>query len=56
MKAKTRKCMAVLGIIAVFCIYAAGIYRIEMARQAPRVAICTFGHCVPTDATFSVLR
>lgn len=56
MKARTRKCMAVAGVIAVLGIYAAGVYRIEMARQAPRVAICTFGHCVPTDATFSALR
>ncbi|MDO7927538.1 hypothetical protein Q6A51_12150 [Pseudomonas sp. KFB-139] len=56
MKVKTRKCMAVLGVLAVVGIYAAGAYRIEMIRQAPKVAICSFGHCVPTTATLSALR
>ncbi|HEX8596016.1 MAG TPA: hypothetical protein VF682_22460 [Pseudomonas sp.] len=56
MNIKTRKCLAVLGAAAVVGLYAAGAYRIELIREAPRVASCSFGHCVPTDATFSALR
>ncbi|GKS04453.1 hypothetical protein PSTH1771_05575 [Pseudomonas syringae pv. theae] len=56
MKVKTRKCMLVIGTLAVMAVYATGAYRNEMARQAPQVASCTFGYCVPTDATFSILR
>ncbi|KPW55522.1 hypothetical protein RA263_09510 [Pseudomonas syringae pv. tagetis] len=56
MKAITRKCMVVIGALAVMAVYTAGAYRNELARQAPQVASCTFGHCVPTDATFSALR
>ncbi len=56
MKAITRKCMVAAGALAVLAIYSAGAYRNELTRQAPQVASCTFGHCVPTDATFSALR
>ncbi len=56
MSVKIKKCMAVLGVLAVVGMYAVGAYRIEMARQTPKVAVCTFGHCVPTAATFSALR
>ena len=46
-----------VAVGVVLSIYAAGAYRIEQMRQTPRVAVvCTFGHCVPTDATFSALR
>ncbi|KPW22440.1 MULTISPECIES: hypothetical protein [Pseudomonas syringae group] len=56
MKVITRRCMAAVGIITVLAVYAAGAYRNELSRQNPAVASCTFGHCVPTDATFSALR
>ncbi|AHF69265.1 MULTISPECIES: hypothetical protein [Pseudomonas] len=56
MNVKIKKCMAVLGVLAVVGMYAVGAYRIEMARQAPKVAACSFGHCVPTSATLSALR
>ncbi|WP_415639767.1 hypothetical protein [Pseudomonas floridensis] len=48
--------MAVAGVLAVIGVYAAGVYRNEMTRQAPVVIGCTIGHCVPTGATFSALR
>lgn len=56
MKVKTRKCMAVVGVIAVIAVYAAGVYRVELARQATTVVSCSFGHCVPNESTFSALR
>lgn len=56
MKVRTRKCMAVLGVIAVIGLYAAGAWRIEMIRQAPQTTFCSIGHCVPSDSTFSALR
>lgn len=56
MNIKTRKCLAVLGASAVLALYAAGAYRIELIRNTPQVASCSFGHCVPTGATFSALR
>ncbi|MCD5995199.1 hypothetical protein KDX38_16035 [Pseudomonas sp. CDFA 602] len=56
MKVKTKKCAAVIGFLAVLGLYATGAYRNELTRQAPTVASCSFGHCVPTDATFSALR
>ncbi|WP_236442516.1 hypothetical protein [Pseudomonas syringae] len=56
MNSITRKCMVAAGIIAVLGVYAAGAWRIELARQAPAVVSCSFGHCVPTNSTFSALR
>jgi hypothetical protein len=56
MNIKIKKCATVLGITAVIAVYAAGVYRNELARQAPQVATCNFGHCVPSNATFSALR
>ncbi|MEB0039044.1 MULTISPECIES: hypothetical protein [unclassified Pseudomonas] len=47
--------MAVLSVAVVLAIYAAGAYRIEEARQAPRFSICTASHCAPQDATFAGL-
>lgn len=52
-----RQCVYVAAVVTVLSIYAAGAYRIEQMRQAPRLAVvCTLGHCVPTDASFGVLR
>ena len=52
-----RQMVYVVAVGVVLSIYAAGAYRIEQMRHTPRVAVvCTFGHCVPTDATFSALR
>jgi len=52
-----RQCVYVVAVLAVLGIYAAGAYRIEQLRQQPRMAVvCTIGHCVPSDATFSALR
>jgi hypothetical protein len=52
-----RQCVYVVAVATVLSIYAAGAYRIEQLRQSPRMAVvCTFGHCAPTDATFSALR
>lgn len=52
-----RQCVYVVAVVGVLSLYAAGAYRIEQMRQAPRMAVaCTMGHCVPTDATFSALR
>jgi hypothetical protein len=56
MNIKIKKCVTVLGISAVIAVYAAGVYRNEMVRQTPQVASCSFGHCVPSNATFSALR
>lgn len=56
MNIKITKCATVLGIAAVIAVYAAGVYRNELVRQAPQVATCSFGHCVPNNATFSALR
>lgn len=56
MNIKIKKCVTVLSISAVIAIYAAGVYRNELARQTPQVATCSFGHCVPSNATFSALR
>ena len=56
MRPITRKCMAVAGVIAVLGVYAAGAWRTELARQAPTVVSCSFGHCVPTNSTFCALR
>jgi hypothetical protein len=56
MNIKIKKCAAVMAITAVVAVYAAGVYRNELARQAPQVATCSFGHCVPSNATFSALR
>jgi len=52
----TRRCLAVLSVAAVVAVYAAGAYRIEMARQSPRAAVvCSMNHCAPQDATFAGL-
>jgi hypothetical protein len=52
-----RQCVYVVAVLTVLSIYAAGAYRIEQLRQQPRMAVvCTFGHCAPTDASFSALR
>ncbi|SEJ12087.1 hypothetical protein SAMN03159495_2388 [Pseudomonas sp. NFR16] len=52
-----RQCVYVAAVVTVLSIYAAGAYRIEQLRSEPRMAVvCTFGHCMPTDATFSALR
>lgn len=56
MNIKIKKCVTVLSISAVIAIYAAGVYRNELARQTPQVATCSLGHCVPSNATFSALR
>ena len=56
MKVRTKRCMAVLGVVAIIGLYAAGAWRIEMIRQAPFTAFCSIGHCVPADSTFSALR
>jgi hypothetical protein len=56
MTIKIKKCMAVLGISAVIAVYAVGAYRNERTRQGPQVASCSFGHCIPNNATFSALR
>ena len=56
MNIKIKKCMTVLAVSSVVAIYAAGAYRNELVRQAPQVATCSFGHCVPSNATFSALR
>jgi hypothetical protein len=53
---KTRKCLIAVGAAAAIALYAAGAYRVEQLRETPRVAVCSFGHCVPTTATFSGLR
>jgi hypothetical protein len=52
-----RQCVYVTAVVTVLSLYAAGAYRIEQLRQSPRMAVvCTFGHCVPTAASFSALR
>jgi hypothetical protein len=52
-----RQCVYVAAVAVVLSIYAAGAYRIEQLRNEPRMAVvCTFGHCVPADASFSALR
>jgi fatty acid desaturase len=51
-----RQCVYVLAVAFVLSLYGAGAYRIEQLRQTPRVAVCTFGHCMPTAASFSALR
>ncbi|MFJ3482210.1 hypothetical protein ACIPL1_02390 [Pseudomonas sp. NPDC090202] len=52
-----RQMVYVVAVAVVLSIYAAGAYRIEQMRNMPRGAVvCTFGHCVPTDASFSALR
>lgn len=52
-----RQCVYVVAVLTVLSIYAAGAWRIEQLRQQPRMAVvCTFGHCTPTDASFSALR
>ncbi len=56
MNTTTRKCLMIAGVSAVVALYGAGVYRIEMVRQAPQVAVCSFGHCVPNNGTFSALR
>jgi hypothetical protein len=56
MNTTTRKCLMVMGVGAVIALYGAGVYRNELARQAPQVAVCSFGHCVPNNGTFSALR
>lgn len=56
MRVTTKKCLAALGIVSVIALYAAGCYRIELARMAPPALACTFAHCSPTDATFTALR
>lgn len=51
-----RKSLTVLSVAVVIALYAAGAYRIEMARQAPRfVVMCNADHCAPQDATFAGL-
>jgi hypothetical protein len=56
MNIKITRCLSVVGIAAVIALYATSAYRVELARQAPQVASCSFGHCVPANATFSALR
>lgn len=52
-----RQMVYVVAVATVLSIYAAGAYRIEQMRQTPRgVVVCTFGHCMPTEASFSALR
>lgn len=52
-----RQCVYVVAVMAVLSLYAAGAYRIEQLRQQPRMAVvCSFGHCMPTEAGFSALR
>ncbi len=56
MRVTTRKCLAVMGLVGVFALYAAGAYRIEQIRQAPAAVACAFGHCSPTNASLAALR
>lgn len=56
MRVTTRKCLAALGLISVVAIYAAGAYRIELARMSPHSVVCMFGHCAPANASLVVLR
>jgi hypothetical protein len=57
MNIKIRRCLSVVGVAAVIALYATSAYRVEMTRLAPNhVASCSFGHCVPANATFSALR
>lgn len=56
MRVTIKKCLATLGIVGVVALYAAGAYRIELARMAPPASLCAFAHCSPTDATFTALR
>lgn len=52
-----RQCVYVVAVVTVLSVYGVGAYRIEQLRQSPRTAVvCTFGHCLPTDASFSALR
>ncbi|TDV70054.1 hypothetical protein [Pseudomonas sp. LP_7_YM] len=52
-----RQCVYVVAVVTVLSVYGVGVYRIEQLRQSPRNAVvCTFGHCLPTDASFSALR
>ncbi len=52
-----RQCVYAVAVLAVLSIYAMGAYRIEELRQSPQMAVvCTFGHCLPTGASFSALR
>ncbi len=51
-----RRSMAVLSVAVVLALYAAGAYKIEEARNAPRYsAMCTVNHCAPQNATFAGL-
>lgn len=56
MRVTTRKCLAALGLMGVVALYAAGAWRIEQIREAPRVAACAFGHCSPANASLAALR
>lgn len=51
-----RQCVYVLAVAFVLSLYGAGAYRIEQMRQTPHVIACSFGHCLPTAASFSALR
>jgi len=52
-----RQCVYVIAVAVVLSLYGAGAYRIEQMRKAPQTAVvCTFGHCMPTDASFTALR
>ncbi len=52
-----RQCIYVVAVAAVLSIYAAGAYRIEQMRHQPSaLAVCTYGHCLPSGAGFSALR
>lgn len=55
MNIKTRRCLSVLGVAVIVATYAAGAYRIETMRQAPRIVACGFGQCFPTGAALSAL-
>ncbi|EPL06465.1 hypothetical protein JFV28_01645 [Pseudomonas sp. TH05] len=58
MNIKTRRYLAIfLTCGATLALYGTAAYRVEQARQLPRVyASCSLEHCIPHSATLNALR
>ncbi|MDF0731094.1 hypothetical protein P0Y43_10195 [Pseudomonas entomophila] len=54
---KSRRCLIVVGLLAVAGLYGSACWRVELLRNQPNAsATCVHEHCVPHTATLSALR
>lgn len=57
MTVRTRKCAVFMTLLAVAALYGTAAWRVEQARQVPRIAAsCGVDQCIPHSAMLNALR